>query len=276
MIELIDLAFNYPGYPPVLRGLSLSMEPGRIWALLGPNGAGKTTLLRLILGLVKPAKGRVLVFGEDSFRLPSRERALKTAYVPQQWSGAPPMTVFETALLGRRPHITWSPRPVDVEIAWDTLRLLDLDSLADRPMSSLSGGQKQKVMLARALAQRAPWLILDEPTGNLDLRHQVDVLEKLSAAATESGVGVILSLHDINMAAHYVDEVVLLDGAKGHQCGKPEEVLTEANLSGAYGLAMGRIGRAAHFDGFWFPKLGPRRRPLSDFSESRPISSELA
>ena len=176
MLELRDLSFAYPAGRPLLEGLSFTFRSGGICAVLGPNGTGKTTLLKLLLGILKPSSGEMLLSGMPIGRMTAQRRARKLAYIPQDVSLRFPLSVFEFVLLGRKPWFVWGPSPSDVALTGTVLSRLNLDALAERPLANLSGGQRQKVALARALVQETDWLLLDEPTSSLDLRHQVEVL----------------------------------------------------------------------------------------------------
>ena len=193
-LEARALAFGYPGHAPVLDAVDLTLRRGEVCALLGPNGAGKTTLLRLLLGLLRPTKGEILLEGVSLQKLTGKERALRMAYVPQEALPRFPMTVFEAVLLGRKPHMRWGPGKNDLARTGETLARLGLEALAQRPLDALSGGQRQKVTLARALAQDTDWLLLDEPVSNLDLRHQIEVLDLARRVAEKRHLGVLLSL----------------------------------------------------------------------------------
>jgi iron complex transport system ATP-binding protein len=267
MIEIEQLSFSYHARQAILDGLSFQVKPGEIWVILGPNGTGKTTLLRLMLGLVTPQKGRITLNGLELGQWPDRERARQLAYVPQEFSTGFAMTVFETVLLGRRPYINWGPARQDINKTAEVLELLKLSHLSQRAMSTLSGGQKQKVVLARALAQETQFLLLDEPTGNLDLKHQVEVLDCLAQAASVRGVGVVIAMHDVNLAARYANRVLLLNNGHDHRQGTPGDILNSENLFLTYGIAM----RAFHPDDdsrerLWFPDLaGGKSVPTQPF-----------
>ena len=169
MLELRDLSFAYPAGRPLIEGLSFTFRSGGICAVLGPNGTGKTTLLKLLLGILKPSSGEMLLSGMPIGRMTAQRRARKLAYIPQDVSLRFPLSVFEFVLLGRKPWFVWGPSPSDVALTGTVLSRLDLDALAERPLANLSGGQRQKVALARALVQETDWLLLDEPTNHLDM-----------------------------------------------------------------------------------------------------------
>ena len=236
MLELRDLSFAYPAGRPLIEGLSFTFRSGGICAVLGPNGTGKTTLLKLLLGILKPSSGEMLLSGMPIGRMTAQRRARKLAYIPQDVSLRFPLSVFEFVLLGRKPWFVWGPSPSDVALTGTVLSRLDLDALAERPLANLSGGQRQKVALARALVQETDWLLLDEPTSSLDLRHQVEVLTTARRVATKQGKGVILSMHDINLAARYADTILLMKDGGIVASGAPADVLTGERIASVYGL----------------------------------------
>ena len=232
-----DLGFGY-GKSVILSGVDLSVDSNEVVSVIGPNGAGKSTLLKCILRLLNPGQGEVLVNGRKVQDLSRKERALSLAYVPQALPSRFPMTVFDTVLLGRRPHLSWRPSGKDVEKVWAALARMDLDSLAMRDFDTLSGGQKQKVMLARAFAQEAKYLLLDEPTSNLDLRHQMEVMNMVREYAETTGRGALVTIHNLNTAARFSDRIVMLQGGRVHDCGPPSTVLSSENIQSVYGVVV--------------------------------------
>lgn len=219
---------------PLLHGVSLTAPAGRLTGVLGPNGAGKSTLLRLIAGLTRPAGGQVLIGDHDLHRLPRRARARRVAYLEQQSTTEQPLLVRQVVELGRIPHLgRWqSPGPADRAAVLDALVAVGMIEYAERRWSTLSGGEQQRVQLARALAQQPEVLILDEPTNHLDLAAQLMIMAQVAAAGRTG----IAAVHDLNLAASYCDRVVLLSGGHVVAAGTPAEVLTPDLIEEVYGV----------------------------------------
>ncbi len=234
MIETRDLWVRF-GPVAAVRGLSLRAEAGGWTALIGPNGAGKTSALRALAGLV-PFDGEVRVEEQDVRRLGSRALARLIAFVPQKPETPPELTVAEYVLLGRTPHISYlgGEGKRDREAAANALRRLDLEEFAQRPLGSLSGGELQRAVLSRALAQEARVLLLDEPTTSLDLGRQQLVLE-LVDELRQDGLTVVTTLHDLTLAGQYAEHIVLLDGGSVVAEGTAADVLSAQNLAAHYG-----------------------------------------
>ena len=256
-LEARAVSFAYASEAAVLNGVDLQLHRSEVCALLGPNGVGKTTLLRLLLGLLRPTSGEIMFEGRRLAGMPIRERALRLAYVPQEAMPRFPMTVFEAVLLGRKPYMRWGPGKNDLARTASVLERMGLESLAQKPVADLSGGQRQKVALARAFVQGTDWIVLDEPVSNLDLRHQLEVLQLVRDAANNSNIGVLLSLHDINLAARYAHKVALLHRSEQGGCvvahGKPHEVLTAERISHTYGVVMQTYHSTCSESPLWFP-----------------------
>ncbi|HQE97906.1 MAG TPA: ABC transporter ATP-binding protein, partial [Methanothrix sp.] len=195
-IIIKNLAFGYNSHR-ILDGINLSIENSEILSLVGPNGSGKTTLIKCIDRILKP-KGSILLDGKEIEKMSRQDIARQIGYVPQSSSTPLATTVFDTVLMGRRPHIGWRVTDADLEKVADVLEMLHLDDLAMRDFSQLSGGQKQKVLIARALAQEPAVLLLDEPTSNLDMLHQLEVMEIVSRTVKERKISAVMAIHDLN------------------------------------------------------------------------------
>jgi iron complex transport system ATP-binding protein len=219
----------------VVDGVVLEVPQGEWLGLIGPNGAGKTTLLRAIAGLV-PFSGSIALQGRATGTLGRVEVSRLVAVLPQEPSTPPWMTVAEYVLLGRTPHLGRLAKEGlrDREIAGEALARLDLLDYRDRLLGTLSGGEKQRVVVARALAQQAPIVLLDEPTAALDIGHQQQALELLDALRAESGLTLVAAMHDLTLAAQYADRMVLLDAGQVVADGTPNDVLTEAIVGRHY------------------------------------------
>lgn len=235
MIQVQHLHFAYE-HRVVLQDISFTVPEGEILSLLGPNGSGKTTLLRCFNKILYPQQGRVLVKGQPLGHTPLRELAKLIGYVPQQEAVTFPFSVFETVLMGRRPHVGWRLGSHDLEIVQACLRSLNLEHLSQRQITALSGGERQRVAIARALAQEPQILLLDEPTSSLDLRHQLEVMETVAGLVKSRNMTAVLAMHDLNLAARFSDQIVLLHHGHLFCAGHPGTVLTRDNIRTVYGV----------------------------------------
>ncbi len=247
MLTLDSLTVNY-GSRTVLRNISLRVAPGEMLAVIGPNGAGKSTLIRAASGSLPAKQGRALLGQFEAHRLSPDLRARRVAVVPQAVRLPEAFTVLETVLMGRTPYLGWLGREseADYALARSAMERADVDSLADRCIGELSGGEQQRVLIARALAQSAPILLMDEPTAHLDLKHQVDLLNLARTLAHQDKLVILVALHDLNLAAEFADRVALLVKGELRMLGLPSEVLTPSNLSLAYGLPVSVISHPSH------------------------------
>jgi iron complex transport system ATP-binding protein len=243
VLEATDVRFAYGRGPDVLSGVSLALDEGSFTAIIGPNGCGKTTLLRLLTGAERPTSGAVTLGGQPIERWPPRERARRVAVVPQSTDVAFPYTVAELVRMGRTPHLSRLPfeRPEDLEAADEAMRALDIFDLRDRDVTRCSGGERQRAIIARALAQQAPVLLLDEPASSLDLHHQVGLFTLL-AGLQRRGATVAVVSHDLNLPAQLCTRVVLLDRGRVRAAGPVEEIYRRDVLEPVYRtrLAVGR------------------------------------
>jgi iron complex transport system ATP-binding protein len=225
------------GRREVLRGLSATLRPGALVGVIGPNGAGKSTLVRAMLGLVPPESGAISVDGQPLARLQPRDLARRVAYLPQGQTLHWPLTVERLVALGRLPHLGPMSRisADDERAVQDAMARADVTDLAGRVATELSGGERARAMLARALAVGAPALVVDEPLASLDPGHQIDVMDLLAREAHD-GKLVVAVLHDLTMAARYCDRLLLVNGGELVADGTPEKVLTAQRLRAVYGV----------------------------------------
>ncbi|MFH1466174.1 MAG: ABC transporter ATP-binding protein [Pseudomonadota bacterium] len=240
LLEARGLVFGYRPEAPVLRGVSLALEPGVFTCVLGPNGTGKTTLLRCLLGGLRPAAGQVLLEGRPLMEVPLRERARRVAYVPQVPTSAFAFTVRELVAMGRHAHqgALGLASFADREAVERALLRTGSQALADRTLEELSGGEAQCAMIARALAQAPRVLLLDEPTSHLDLRNQLSIYGLIRDLAHEEGVAALCIGHDVNLAARHADRLVLLRDGHVLAAGPPAEVLDAGVLGECYGVEV--------------------------------------
>jgi iron complex transport system ATP-binding protein len=228
---------RYAGSPGlVLADVSMAVEPGTLYSVLGPNGAGKSTLLRALLGLVEPERGSALVAGRAAGSWKPRERARRVGMVPQSESFHFPLSVEELVSMGRYPHLSAlaAPKARDRAVVAEALARCDAGDLQGRRVDTLSGGELQRVRIARALAQEPATLILDEPTASLDLAHEMEILELLRGVVT-TGRTVLMTTHHLDLAARYSDRMLLLDRGRVAAEGTPAEVLTAENVERVFG-----------------------------------------
>ncbi len=219
-----------------LRDVNVQIEPGQITAICGPNGAGKSTLLTALAGLLAPDSGLVTLGGTDIAAMHPRTRAQRIGYLPQDGEVAWDVAVRSLVALGRMPHGDTAAEPVERAMA-----ALDLEQLASRPISKLSGGEKARALLARVLAGEPEWLLADEPLAALDIGHQLTLLRHLRQVA-EDGEGVVLVLHDLSLAMNYADRVFVLDKGGLIASGAPDHALSEVVIAQVWGVAAKWIG----------------------------------
>lgn len=232
-LSVKDLSFSYGGRK-VLDRISFDVKDNSIVSILGPNGVGKTTLLRCLCNLHRPQEGSILVDGTDALTLSGRELAKHIGYVPQSTKPVR-TTVFDTALIGRRPYMEWGVTKRDMEITESVLDALGLTGLSMRYADEISGGEYQKVQIARAMVQEPEILILDEPTNNLDIANQHVTMHAILNAVSSRGMCTIMTMHDINLAVHYSDRFLFIKDGRVWAYGGPE-IITEELVHDVYGI----------------------------------------
>ncbi|MCW4025720.1 MAG: ABC transporter ATP-binding protein [Candidatus Bathyarchaeota archaeon] len=236
MLKIQDIEFSYKNGTSVLDGVELDVGIHQVLAILGPNGVGKSTLLKCINGLLKTKKGKVFVDGEDIYKLRRTEVAKRIGYVPQR-ADVSQITVFDSVLLGRKPHITWDVSKKDIQIAKDAITQFGMDSLSLKYIDEISGGELQKVQIARALVQEPKVLLLDEPTSSLDLCNQHRIMATLVDVVKNADLTAIMTMHDLNLALRYADKFLMLKDGKIFAAGD-HDVITPENIEAVYGLPV--------------------------------------
>jgi len=240
VIRAEDVTFRYGRGEPVLTGVSCEVASGEVLAVAGPNGSGKSTLVALLDGLLAPSGGRVLLDGRAVASYSRREVALAVGYVAQSADFHFPFTVLEYVLQGRfaHGHLLGFETDEDLEAAGRALEMTGTGAFAARRLDELSGGERQRVMLARALAQEPRALLLDEPTANLDITHQVRTLDLVRSLAHGCRMAVAVVTHDLNLAAEFADRILLLCGGEVRGDGAPRDVLTPERVEAVFGAPV--------------------------------------
>ena len=239
-ISIDGLVFGYRS-STILKGITISFDRPEMVSIIGPNGVGKSTLIHCMNKILTPQEGVVTVDGRDVREIKVKEMAKIMGYVPYSTSNTFPITVIDAVMMGRHPHSKMGSLDEDLEISYEMLERLGIEDLAMRQLNELSAGQIQKVALAKGLAQKPKVLLLDEPTSNLDVKHQLGVAKLLKEISTESGMLVIMICHDLNIAAKYSDKVMMMSDGKIYAYGPPEEVFTQENIREVYDVACGVI-----------------------------------
>nr|WP_287413061.1 ABC transporter ATP-binding protein [Pseudodesulfovibrio sp.] len=221
---------------PVLRDINLAFEPGHLYGIVGPNGSGKSTLLDLLAGHSSPTNGTVELNTTPVTSITPKTLARQCALVPQELDFNFPFTAFETVLMGRHPHIQRFARPSDkdLSIVEKSLKSMDLGDLKNRYMADLSGGEKQRTVVARGLAQNTSALLLDEPTSSMDIRHALTTMTELKRLSSEGNRTIVAVLHDLNLAAAFCDTLVILNKGRVHAHGSVETTLTPETINAVF------------------------------------------
>jgi iron complex transport system ATP-binding protein len=242
-IQVNNVSFKYGNNLQALDNVSMATREGELVCLVGPNGSGKSTLLKCLLKIFKPQKGKITLENEDIGKISIPNLAKHIGYVPQSMQHVFPVTVFEAILTGRIPHLGWAPKDSDIKKVEEIMKLFDVEAWAWRYLSALSGGERQKVLIAMTLAKDPPILLLDEPTSNLDLRHQLEVMDILKRLVKEQKLTVVMAIHDLNLALKYGDRVVMMKKGRVVAEGKPLEALTKETIQSVFGVDVEVAGR---------------------------------
>ena len=234
-LDVKDLVQGY-GKKTIIKGIDFHAESGKILTVLGPNGSGKSTLIKTLCNVMEKRSGSILINGIELSDYDRTELAKIIAYVPQKNIVFGFSTVYDAVLIGRRPYVKWSYSKKDLAKAADSMIAMKVDDLYDRQVQELSGGQMQRVTLARALAQEPELYVFDEPTSALDLRNQLDTLKLMREVIERDNSGMIIALHDLNLALRYSDDVLVLKDGFVYDFGPAEEVITEKMIYDVYGV----------------------------------------
>ncbi len=235
ILDVRHVSFTY-NTRQILKDISFSLQPGELLAILGPNGAGKTTLLKCINAILRPSQGSVKVKGKKVSGLRGDDIATMIGYVPQHCEGFR-MTVFDAVLMGRKPCIRWRVQQKDLNIVDAALQRLHLTDIALRHTDELSGGELQKVAIARAMVQEPNVLLLDEPTSSLDLKNQMEILGLIRHVVVEHGMAGVMTMHDLNTALRFADSYLFLKNGQVHAVGKVEDISSRM-IEAVYGLPV--------------------------------------
>jgi iron complex transport system ATP-binding protein len=239
MIEAHSISFRYHE-AWVLQEVSFRVEKGEFVGVIGPNGSGKTTLLKLLYRLLAPQRGEILFELVPMKKMDRRDIAKRIAVVAQETQLLFPFSVLETVLMGRSPYLgrLLFESEKDLEIARKAMEWTKILPFSERPVDELSGGERKRVFIARALAQEPDVILLDEPTANLDIQHQIDFLDLILTLNRERGLTIVMASHDMNIASEFCDRLILLQGGRIYQMGTPEEVVTKENIESVYGCEV--------------------------------------
>lgn len=241
-IQVEELKFSY-GNQHVLNGLSIDIKEQYFYSIIGPNGTGKSTLLKLISNLLSTKKDAVFIHGDDITQISRGEVAKKMALVPQNTNVGFDFTVEEVVAMGRTPYLKrfQSETSSDKELIEEALELTDTVHLRHKGINEISGGERQRVIIAKAIAQNTKILLLDEPVSHLDIHHQINILKVLKKLQKNREMTVITVLHDLNLASTFSDELILLNGGKVYAAGRPDEVLTQSHIKDVYDMDVMRV-----------------------------------
>lgn len=232
-LEIKNLCFSYPR-KDVVKDFSLSVESGECVAVLGMNGVGKSTMLKCVNKILRPKSGEILIDGINVGSMNDTELATKIGYVSQNCEFAD-ATVFDSVLVGRKPYIKWDVTAEDLRIVQEVLHVMSMEDYATRQVNELSGGERQKVSIARALAQQTPVLLFDEPTSNLDIKNQIEVLDTIKRIVKEQNLSALVVIHDLNLALRFADRFVMMKDGQVYSSGD-KTVVNERGIMDVYGV----------------------------------------
>jgi len=255
MLRIEDLSLSY-GDKPVVQNLNLRVKKGQVVSIIGPNASGKSTILKSIAGIIKPVSGKIFIEEKDISKMDSKKLAQKVSILLQQNKTLDDMSIEELVYFGRYPHKKWFEgfEASDKKIIEEVMKLTNTFALRDKTLETLSGGERQRAWIAMALAQEPDILLFDEPTTYLDLAHQIEFLELVNRLNKETGVTVVLVLHDLNQAARYGNYLFAMKEGKIFAQGSPEEVLNSQNILSIYNI------EAKIFNAAGYPVVIPERR----------------
>jgi iron complex transport system ATP-binding protein len=237
-ITVQDVTFSYRSAPSLI-GVSLELKESEVLGMIGPNGSGKTTLLKCINKILEPKQGKIMLDSNEVRKMSRLEVAKCIGYVPQSSAANPnALPVFEVVLMGRRPHISWQSSEKDTNAVWAALKMLNIEHLAMRDFYELSGGEQQRVLIARSIAQEAKVLLLDEPTSNLDIKYQLEVMNLTRKLVTQKRLAAAVAIHDLNLAYRFCDKIVMLKDGKVFAAGDSRTVLTPESIRTVYGVEV--------------------------------------
>ena len=235
-IDLQNVSLGY-GRKVVLKDITFRVNPGEMVGLIGPNGSGKSTVIRALSRIISPLSGKIILDGKNINKIPRRDLACMIGVVPQMPLLPSAFTAFEIVLMGRNPHLGLFQYegPKELAIAWQAMEKTGTQSLAGRRISELSGGEIQCLLIARVLAQETKAILLDEPTANLDIGRQVEILDLIKNLCRHDNLAVLAAIHDLNLASQYCDRLILINNGGIHTEGTPREVITARNIEDVYG-----------------------------------------
>lgn len=233
-LQIKNLSFGYKKNQMILNNINLEIKQGEILGILGPNGTGKTTFIKCINNIHKPNEGRILYDGNNIMNLSQLNIAKIIAYVPQYTNNFFPMNVIDTVMMGRMPYVKKNYSDEDKAIVFSIIKKMNLEKFAFRNIKEMSGGERQRVFIARAMAQQPKIIILDEPTSSLDLYNQLFILHTITKLAKENNITIIMTIHDLNLASMFCDNILMLKDAHIFAHGKPESILTAENIYEMY------------------------------------------